>query len=73
MLEQDVSDRTCFTESASHRRKKRDMGEMSLTDTLPSRDFLPGCPHTSLTQSGVRPDTKPRETIEVRALVFTDE
>ncbi|KAK0644667.1 hypothetical protein B0T16DRAFT_418061 [Cercophora newfieldiana] len=31
------------------------------------------CPHTSFEQSGVRPGAKPRESIEVRALVFTDD
>ncbi|KAL7791168.1 putative 7 alpha-cephem-methoxylase [Trichoderma afarasin] len=31
------------------------------------------CPHTSFVQSGARADGKPRETIEVRALVFTEE
>ncbi|KAM7214593.1 putative 7 alpha-cephem-methoxylase [Rhypophila decipiens] len=31
------------------------------------------CPHTSFAQSGVGPEAKPRQSIEVRTLVFTDE
>ncbi|KAI8626761.1 putative 7 alpha-cephem-methoxylase [Xylariaceae sp. FL1651] len=47
--------------------------EVLLFKTFDSSELVPAkcCPHTSFAQSGVRAEANPRESIEVRALVFS--
>ncbi|KAH8807701.1 hypothetical protein F5884DRAFT_900056 [Xylogone sp. PMI_703] len=49
--------------------------EVLLFKTFDSKEDVPAkcCPHTSFAQSGVRANANSRETIEVRALVFSKE
>ena len=39
---------------------------------LPGANCATGCPHTAFYHKEIPPDTRPRQSIEVRALVFTN-